>query len=122
MSTQILGQKGEKLALEFLKKKGYKILQTNFHSRFGEIDIIAIDNSNPKDPILAFIEVKTREDNQFGTPQEAITPWKIERMIKTAQYYQTTKRNLPESQRLDGVFIKIKNGEVENIELLKNLQ
>ena len=122
MNTHNLGQKGEKLALGFLKKRGYKILQTNFHSRFGEIDIIAVDNSNSHDPVLAFIEVKTREDNQFGTPQEAITPWKIDRMIKTAQFFQTTKQNLPESQRLDGVFIEMKNGEVETIELIKNLQ
>ena len=69
MDNITLGKKGEELAVEYLKKKGYKILETNKHfSRYCEIDIIALDKNT-----LVFCEVKTRKTNVCGSPLEAIT-------------------------------------------------
>src|SRR5438046_1996750 len=96
--TNPIGKKGEEIAVQFLKKKGYKILEVNFHKQYGEIDIIAIAPSYPllgrgegSRGTLVFIEVKTRTSNQFGTPFESITPWKLKSLIKTAQLYKASR-------------------------------
>lgn len=81
-SKSSIGQLGEKEAAKFLARKGYRILQFNFRSRFGEIDIVARDKNQ-----LVFVEVKTRSETQFGSPAEAISYFKLAKMIKTAQYY-----------------------------------
>lgn len=73
---------GEAIAVNFLKKKGYDIVETNFHSRTGEIDIIARDKD-----VLVFVEVKMRTSDQFGLPQEAITNYKLVHMKRTALSY-----------------------------------
>lgn len=78
------GALGEQFAAEYLKTKGYRILETNFHTRFGEIDIIA-----QKGDILAFVEVKTRAANMLASPAEAVTPAKRKKLITaTLQYMQ----------------------------------
>jgi len=113
---------GEDNACEYLKKMGFKIIERNFRKGYGEIDIIALDSSekNGKD-VLVFIEVKTRTSNQFGSPLEAITYWKLRTLIHTAQYYKLTHRNLPESLRIDAVAVILNGNEVKNIELTKNI-
>ena len=68
MKRREIGILGEKLARDFLKKKGYRILETNFRCQYGEIDIIA-----RKKDYLVFIEVRTKTSNDFGTPEESIT-------------------------------------------------
>lgn len=107
---------GEDKACEFLKKLGFKILERNYRKTYGEIDIIAIDKD-----VLAFIEVKTRTSNLFGFPLEAITPWKLKSLIKTAQYYKMTHPKLPEALRIDAVAVTLRNQEIENIELTRNI-
>ena len=77
-----LGLKGEQAAKRFLKKKGYKILQTNFQCRFGELDIIAKDKE-----CLVFCEVKTRSHGMIALPQESVTYAKQQKMIKTARFW-----------------------------------
>lgn len=74
-----LGQRGEELAVEYIRKKGYGILKKNYHTPFGEIDIIARDKE-----ALVFIEVKTRADFGFGLPFEAVDRRKREKMRKVA--------------------------------------
>jgi len=109
--------RGEDLASDYLAKKGYKILERNFRKRYGEIDIVALDRNT-----LVFIEVKTRSSNQFGSPLESITPWKLKSVIKTAQYYKLTHKNLPDSLRIDAVSIKLsQEGSVNELELVKNI-
>jgi putative endonuclease len=122
---------GEDKACEYLQKLGFKVLERNYRKTYGEIDIIAIE----KDPsagrrspegdsgqaVLAFIEVKTRTSNQFGSPLEAITYFKLKSLIKTAQYYKMTHKNLPESLRIDAVSIILNGQEVKNIELMRNI-
>lgn len=76
------GKLGEDYACEFLIKKGYKIIDRNYHSRFGEIDIIAVNND-----FIVFTEVKTREKNYSVSPLEAVTIGKRKKIIKTALLY-----------------------------------
>lgn len=109
--------RGENLASDYLTKKGYKILERNFRKRYGEIDIVALDRDT-----LVFIEVKTRRSSQFGSPLEAITPWKLKSVIKTAYFYKLTHPKLPERLRIDAVSVKLVNsGACEEIELVKNI-
>ncbi len=77
------GQKGEMIAVEYLIRQGFKIIEKNWRfSKFGEIDIIAQDND-----ALVFIEVKTRTSNEFGHPTEAISTKKLNRIKKLAEIY-----------------------------------
>lgn len=113
----LLGKRGEDLAREFLTKQGYKIIEQNYSKRYGEIDLIAIHNN-----ILVFIEVKTRTSNQYGTPLESITPWKLKAVIRSAEYYKLTHKNLPDLMRIDAVSVKLlPSGELEDIELMQNI-
>ncbi len=76
------GRKGEKLAARLLRKKGYKILETNYRRPAGEIDLIARDGKT-----LVFCEVKSRRSRAFGSALESVTPSKIKRIRKTADDY-----------------------------------
>ena len=76
------GKMGEALACKYLEAKGYEILEVNFHSRFGEVDIIA-----KKEKCIMFVEVKTRKSVSYGNPSEFVTPKKMEKIIKTAMIY-----------------------------------
>lgn len=103
MST---GRDGEEIAKSYLIKKGYQILTQNYHSRFGEIDIIAKDKD-----CLVFVEVKTRSNSAFGTPLEAITIFKLRKLIKTSQFYLNQFKLGDACYRFDAVEVKFSNGE-----------
>lgn len=108
---------GEDKACEYLKKKGYKIIDRNFRQGYGEIDIIAIHKNT-----LVFVEVKTRSSNEFGTPFEQITPFKLHSLVRTAQFYKHLKNGLPESLRIDAVSVILnQNKEIESIEHIQNI-
>ena len=111
---------GENKACEYLKKLGFKIIERNFRKGYGEIDIVAIDIIE-KEKVLVFIEVKTRTSNSYGSPLEAITYWKLKSLIKTAQYYKMTHRNLPDALRIDAVSVLLNGNNVESIELTRNI-
>lgn len=112
-----VGKKGEDLAVSFLKKKGYKILERNFRKSYAEIDVIAV-----KDNILVFIEVKTRTSSKFGTPLEAITSWKLKPLVKTAQFYSMLHLELPSELRIDAISVILNESLVEVfIELTENI-
>ena len=76
------GKFGEDFTVKFLEDKGYEILDRNYHSRWGEIDIIA-----KLDECIVFCEVKTRKSVSYGNPSEFVTPKKMEKIIKTAMIY-----------------------------------
>ena len=116
-----IGKLGEDLATEYLRKHHFRIVERNFHAKGGEIDIITIDSSE-KEPVLCFIEVKTRTSALFGTPFEAITPWKLQFIEKTAIYYTILHKNLPKSLRIDAISVILdKNNKVKEIEYMKNI-
>lgn len=77
-----LGAWGEEQAISFLRSKKYRILESNFRTPVGEIDIIARSGK-----YLVFVEVKTRRSYLFGTPQEAVGTRKQRQIIRTAQWY-----------------------------------
>ncbi|OGY24330.1 MAG: hypothetical protein A2172_00500 [Candidatus Woykebacteria bacterium RBG_13_40_15] len=112
-----LGKVGEQYAAELLKTKGYKILQTNFQTRLGEIDIVAIDGET-----LVFVEVKTRIGRVFGLPEEAVGFRKLRSIIKVGEVFRLKNQNLPESERIDVAAIELDNsGKVLREELIKNV-
>jgi putative endonuclease len=117
------GNRGEEIATRYLADKGYKIIGRNFRIRGGEIDIIAIDSSGVVgNETLVFIEVKTRTSKQFGTGLEAITPWKLKAIMKTAEFYKMKYKNLPELMRIDAVIVMLDlNNNLLTIELEKNI-
>ena len=82
MDKRVIGKYGERLACEFLKKKGYKIIDNNYRTRVGEIDIIARDRES-----LVFIEVKTRTDIEAGYPEQNITSAKLQNFKAASQIY-----------------------------------
>lgn len=110
-----IGLDGEKLARKFLENLGYKILSQNFHSRFGEIDIVALDNKS-----IVFVEVKLRSNDFFGTPLESITYSKLEKIKKTAFYFLTINNLASSDFRIDAVEI-IKKGEKFELSHVKNI-
>lgn len=110
-------KKGEDIAYIFLKKQGYKIIDRNWRKGYGEIDLIAIENG-----CLVFIEVKTRSSDLFGTPQEAITYFKLRSLEKTALFYKKLHPNLPDSLRIDAVSIMLDPSNINHkIELIKSI-
>lgn len=107
-----LGKLGEELAVEFLQKNGYEILETNWIFDKAEIDIIA-----KKAGILAVVEVKTRSSIDFGLPQEFVKPKKIQLLLKAVNEY-VIQNDLDVEVRFDIVAIHKTNSEfvIEHIE------
>ena len=109
--------RGEELASEYLKKKGYKIINRNFRKGYGEIDIIAIKNN-----ILVFVEVKTKTSNYNGTPFEQIHYYKLQNLIKTARFYKALNPKLPDAMRIDAISVLLDaNRESLDIEHIENI-
>lgn len=116
------GKWGEDAAVAYLVKCGFRILTRNFRIRGGEIDIIAIEKEKTGEEVLVFIEVKTRSSNQFGSPLEAITPWKLRSLVKTAQFYKLKYPKLPELMRIDAVTVTFdSHTHRPKIDLVKNI-
>lgn len=117
MSTTLTGGHGEDIACEYLKHQGYIILERNYRIRGGEIDIVAIDGE-----YITFVEVKTRWSHEFGLPSEAMTPWKIKALLKTAQFYLLKIKWGDKPYRLDFVSVDFAdNPDNPKIELIKNI-
>lgn len=85
-SRKKLGNWGEKVAALHLEGLGYTILARNWRCAFGEIDIVA-QKPTPEGPLIAFVEVKTRRGRSMGSPEEAITPRKAQKLVQLAQMY-----------------------------------
>jgi putative endonuclease len=108
--------KGENLAAKFLKKSGYKILKRNYVSKYGEIDIVAYDKGT-----IAFVEVKTRQSENYGPPELAVTREKRKRIIKTSLNYLAINHIDGIDYRFDVVSILFKEDDTNpNIELFKS--
>lgn len=114
-----IGKKGEEYARKFLVAKGCKILGENFRSRFGEVDIIAIE-----DDTIIFVEVKTRTSNRFGEGEEAVNAEKIKKILKTALHFlsETSQTHL-NNLRMDLIAVRL-NGrhELKDIKHIKNIR
>ena len=105
------GKKGEEIAMEYLKKKGYKILETNWRYGRNEIDLVARDSTGK---YIVVVEVKSRHSNYGGEPETAVNRDKQRALIRAANAYLRTK-NLQDEIRFDIVSILItKEGEKIN--------
>lgn len=103
-----LGKKGERKARWYLRFHGWKILERNYKNPFGEVDIIA-----KKGEVVAFIEVKTRLSDIFGTPKEAVNEQRRRRYVAAAKYYFSGK-TIDCTVRFD--IIEVFRGQLNHIE------
>jgi putative endonuclease len=111
-----VGALGEKMAVDFLKKHGYKIVQRNFRCREGEIDIIARQGD-----CLVFVEVRTRKSSGFGIPEESITPVKSKRLVDLANTYLQSCGSFPQSWRIDVIAVELKpDNKLSRLEHIEN--
>ncbi|MFA5845363.1 MAG: YraN family protein [Thermodesulfovibrionales bacterium] len=108
---KLLGSEGEDLAAAFLKGKGYKIISRNYKTPIGEVDIIAEDKGT-----IVFVEVKTRTNDSYGYPFEAVGARKQHKLKNLALLYMKQKKK-EFAVRFDVLSIHINNGkkEIEHI-------
>lgn len=104
--NQVMGKLGEDLATRYLEKKGVKILERNFRCRQGEIDIIGKEKKE-----LVFVEVKTRSNQKYGKPAEAVTPIKRKHINRAIEFYLYTHQLTNEQVRIDIMEVYIDNQE-----------
>lgn len=116
-NNQYLGSLGENAAASHLIAIGYRIIERSFKKPQGDIDIVALDGN-----ILVFIEVKTRRSSRYGSGEDAITPWKMTSLIRSAYYYKNKHPQLPDSLRIDVVIVAVSDTDcVEKISVYKNI-
>jgi len=116
-TRQKFGKQGESAALAYLEKNGYRILEQNYRTARGEIDIIA-----EQDNTLVFVEVKARKSERFGSPKSAVTPEKQKKMSMTALQYLKDRNCQNRKARFDVItlFFPVKAQSAPHIELIKN--
>lgn len=107
-----LGKLGEEMAVKHLANKGYQILEVNYRFGRDEVDIIV-----QKDLVIVFVEVKTRENNYLGEPEEAVSKAKQKRIIKVANHYMIDNE-LELEGRFDivAIIINQKTQQINHIE------
>ena len=111
MNKREVGTKFEQSAADYLEKNGYQILEKNFRCRIGEIDLIA-----KSEGYLCFIEVKYRSNTHTGFPGEAITPRKMLKITRTAEYYLMLNHCLTDTPCRFDVVVILEN----QISVIKN--
>jgi len=102
----MLGSRGEKLALKFLKQQRFKLIEKNYRCRFGEIDLIMWDQS-----YLVFIEVRYRKSKDYGGALESIDQSKQDKLRRSAEFYLSNSNNRNTACRFD---ILCLDGELNN--------
>jgi len=108
------GEKGEKLAAEYLAKLGHKLIASNYrYKRLGEIDLITL-----KGEVLHFVEVKTRQGSSHGYGYEAVDKRKLAKLLRTAQAFLTQQKYSNYSYQFDIISILLSD---ETIEHYKNI-
>ena len=113
---KMTGAAGERIASAYLKRRGYRILESNFRTPFGEIDIVARLGR-----VMVFVEVKSRITSSFGPPYLSVTKAKERHIIKNALFYLKRRRIPRADWRIDIVSVKLNyRGEPESVELIEN--
>ncbi len=87
ITTSETGRLGETLAEEYLEENGYKIIEKNYRTKYAEIDVVAEKNG-----VLVFVEVRTKSNEEFGTPEETINYKKRKKLMRNAEAYVARKR------------------------------
>lgn len=114
------GRRGEDIAISYLQRLGFQVIEKNYHTRFGEIDIVAIKGAK-----VHFVEVKLKVGELFGTPEEMINKSKIWQVTRTAESYLLKNRDIamkyPQVQ-IDAVCIVMDSeGNEERVNYYENL-
>lgn len=101
-ASKSLGYLGETLAAAYLQNKGYTILERNWHSPYGEIDLVARQRE-----AVVFVEVKARASKSLGPPEISVTPRKEEHMRQAAEYFIQQHPDLANEWRIDLITIQL---------------
>jgi putative endonuclease len=96
MSTKTLGERGEKLAATWLQHRGFRIVESNYRSRLGEIDLVCRDGRE-----LVFVEVKTKSSAAFSDPVQSVTNTKQHKVRRLAEEYMISRRLEDSEVRFD---------------------
>ena len=112
---QKTGSQGENIAVSFLEKQGYIVLARNYRQRFGEIDIVAEDQG-----VLVFVEVKTRKNDRYGSPFEAVDFRKQQKLSMMAQDYISRNNMEDSAARFDVVAVRLGSGSQPKVELIRD--
>ncbi len=110
-----LGKHGEERAARYLQNKGYKIITRNYYTRYGELDIVC-----KKKQEIIFVEVKTRKSVSYGTPEEAVTYKKMQKIKKAAMIYLNEGQQAFRGIRFDVITIFIDDMSKEIINHIEN--
>ena len=112
-----IGNLGEAIAADFLKNLGYQMLDQNYTTPYGELDLVFLDVD-----IVVFAEVKTRTSETFGSPESSITQTKLERIQNSALLWLQAHPGQKDDWRIDVVAILLKpDGRVEDIQHFINV-
>ncbi len=110
------GQIGENIAKEYLEKNGYKVIEQNYKTKYGEIDLVAKKGNE-----LVFVEVRTKKGENFGTPEETINKKKLRKLWGNAKAYAARKK-WQGSYRIDAVCLVLKyDNATERINHYENI-
>ncbi|MGV0605558.1 YraN family protein [Mycolicibacterium sp. XJ1904] len=99
-----IGALGEQLAVDHLRSLGLRVLERNWRCRYGELDVIAFDDSART---AVFVEVKTRTSERFGGVEEAVTPQKVRRLRRLAGLWLAAQQTAWSQVRIDVVGVRI---------------
>ena len=120
-----VGATGEEIAASFLVKKAYRILEKNYSTKFGEIDLICSHSTSSGHEVLCFVEVKLKRGDFFGTPEEMIGTTKLGKVQRMAEFYLMDKPEMAkryDSFSIDAVCIVLgENEELERINYYENI-
>ena len=118
-NNKSVGKLGEDLGCQYLKDNGFKIIEVNFYSHWGELDIVA-----EKKGVIHFVEVKTRRSKKYGMPSEAVTYGKLKRLKRTIDYYIIKNKLQNRKMTIDVIGIILSSNSVppeirfyENVEM-----
>ena len=95
------GNQGEALAAGYLESKGFGILERQYSQPYGEIDLICLDGDE-----VVFVEVKSRRTNQYGYPEDSVTPKKIKHLLRVIESYLVSSHRVDKQWRIDVVAIE----------------
>jgi len=115
LSRTGLGATGEELAISYLKKLGYRIVERNFRCKLGEIDVVAYDGNT-----LVFVEVRTKKSRHFGSPVSSVSYQKQRKLISLAKFYIKKHKLFNKSARFDVVGVRFDSDGSYRINLIQN--
>ena len=113
------GENGEDIAYNYLKSKGYSIINKNYSCKLGEIDIIALDDSKFESEIV-FVEVKTRINQNCGAPADAVDKFKAQHILKVAEFFLMVNKLEDFSCRFDVIEVLTDRANCARIHHIKN--